>query len=313
MLWKSSSTGPTSRAWTTAVLSSTDVTTAGESSPTSAMPTFESDIVTHFVDTHPITGWHQAWRRQVVGHLQHRDARRLGEIDDRKSGFVPACSIPVTGSQSAKILQVADMADAVQPHQGNSPYSTLRMISRTRRRPSNVSQRSMGRSPPQGGQRGAEPVLCAFKAAECVRGGGEKAQRVQKPLGSSRAEGLSTVETTQMTGGRSQKTNEEIAMTDRVDRLLDDLPRQSRSHCPDVGRLIDESGGRNADALDSRDSSRMFHGEYLSVSGCHERYHRTEWAGSLLEVSSLAIGERGAPDGRLEGIVIYCQRNRRRI
>ena len=77
---------------------------------------------------------------------------RFGEIDDRKPGFVPSRSIPVTGSQSAKILQVADMADAVQPHQGNSPYSTLRMISRIRRRPSNVSQRSMGRPLPKAGR-----------------------------------------------------------------------------------------------------------------------------------------------------------------
>ena len=26
----------------------------------------------------------------------------------------------------------------------------------------------------------------------------------------------------------------------------------------------------------------MLHGEFLSVSGCHEQYHRREWAGSLL-------------------------------
>ena len=77
---------------------------------------------------------------------------RFGEIDDRKPGFVPSRSIPVTGSQSAKILQITDMADAVQPHQGNSPYSTLRMISRIRRRPSNVSQRSMGRPLPRAGR-----------------------------------------------------------------------------------------------------------------------------------------------------------------
>ena len=173
------------------------------------------------------------------------------------------------------------MADAEQPHQGNSPYSTLRMISRTKRRPSNVSQRSMGRSPPQGGQRGDKPILCAFKAAECGGSRGEYAQRVQKPLGSSRAEGLSTVEPVQMTGGRSQQTNEEVAMADCVDSLLDDLPRQSRSHRPYVGRLIGESGGRNADALNSLESSRMLHGEFLSVSGCHGQYHRTEWAGSL--------------------------------
>lgn len=67
----------------------------------------------HLVDTQPIPGWHQAGGRQVVGHLQHRDAWRLGEVDDWKPGFVPSRSIPVTGSQSAKILQVADMADAV--------------------------------------------------------------------------------------------------------------------------------------------------------------------------------------------------------
>ena len=84
-----------------------------------------------------------------------------------------------------------------------------------------------------------------------------------------------------MAGGRSQQTNEEIAMADRFDGLLDDFPGQPRSHRPDVGRLIDESGGRNADALNSLDSSRMLHGEFLSVSGCHEQYHRTQWAGSL--------------------------------
>ena len=126
-----------------------------------------------------------------------------------------------------------------------------------------------------------KPILCAFKAAECGGSRGEYAQRVQKPLGSSRAEGLSTVEPVQMTGGRSQQTNEEVAMADCVDSLLDDLPRQSRSHRPYVGRLIGESGGRNADALNSLESSRMLHGEFLSVSGCHGQYHRTEWAGSL--------------------------------
>lgn len=70
-------------------------------------------------------------------------------------------------------------------------------------------------------------------------------------------------------------------MADRVDRLPDDIHRQSRSHGPDVDRLLDESGGRNADALDSLDRSRMLHGELLSVSGGHERHHRTQWAGSL--------------------------------
>ena len=110
---------------------------------------------------------------------------------------------------------------------------------------------------------------------------GEDAQGVQKPFGSSRAEGLSTVETAQMAGGRSQQTNEEVAMADRVDGLLDDFPGQPRSHRPDVGRLIDESGGRNADVLNSLDSSRMLRGESLSVSGCHEQHHRTEWAGNL--------------------------------
>ena len=84
-----------------------------------------------------------------------------------------------------------------------------------------------------------------------------------------------------MTGGRSQQTNEEIAMADRIDRLPDDFSRQPRSNRPDVRRLIDEGGGRNADTLDSLDGSRMLHGEFLSVSGCHDRYHRTEWAGSL--------------------------------
>ena len=84
-----------------------------------------------------------------------------------------------------------------------------------------------------------------------------------------------------MTGGRSQQTSEEVAVADRVDGLPDDFSRQPRSNRPDVRRLIDESGGRNADTLDSLDGSRMLHGEFLSVSGCHDRYHRTEWAGSL--------------------------------
>ena len=44
-----------------------------------------------------------------------------------------------------------------------------------------------------------------------------------------------------MTGGRSRRTNEEIAMADRIDRLLDDFPRQSRSHSLDAGCLIDGS------------------------------------------------------------------------
>ena len=222
-----------------------------------------------------------------MGHLQHRDARRLGEIDDRESGFVPACSVPVAvaGSQSAKILGVAGMADAVQPHQGNSPYSTLRMISRTRRRPSNVSQRSMGRSPPRAGSAVPSQSCARSRPPKCSRGGDEHAQRVQKPLGSSRTEGLSAVEAVQMTGGRSQQTDEETAMADRVDRLLDDFPRQSRSHRSDVGRPIDESGGRNADALDSLASGRMLHGESFSVSGCHERYHRPEKVRSLSSAS----------------------------
>ena len=59
--------------------------------------------------------------------------------EGRQYGLGERCPRP-GDPQSAKILQVADMADAVQPHQGNSPYSTLRMISRTKRRPSNVSQ-----------------------------------------------------------------------------------------------------------------------------------------------------------------------------
>ena len=120
----------------------------------------------------------------------------------------------------------------------------------------------------QGGQRGDKPILRAFKAAECGGGGGENAQRVQKPFGSSRAEGLPTVEPVQMTGGRSQQANEEVAMADRGDGLPDDFPGQPRPHRPDVDRLIDESGGRNADALDSLDSSRMLHGGFPSVSGC---------------------------------------------
>ena len=70
-------------------------------------------------------------------------------------------------------------------------------------------------------------------------------------------------------------------MTDCVDGLLDDFPGQPRSHRPDVDRLIDESGGRNADVLDSLDSSRMLHGEFLSVFGYHEQYHRAQWTGNL--------------------------------
>ena len=62
-----------------------------------------------------------------------------------------------------------------------------------------------GAATPQGGQGGAEPILSAFKAAECGCGRGEEAQRVQKPLGSSPAEGLSTVETAQMAGSRSSR------------------------------------------------------------------------------------------------------------
>ena len=62
-----------------------------------------------------------------------------------------------------------------------------------------------GAGHPQGGQGGAEPILSAFKAAECGCGRGEEAQRVQKPLGSSPAEGLSTVETAQMAGSRSSR------------------------------------------------------------------------------------------------------------
>ena len=108
-----------------------------------------------------------------------------------------------------------------------------------------------------------------------TRDDSESAQRVQKPLGSSPAEGLSTVETAQMTGSRSQQTSEEVAVADRVDGLPDDFSRQSRSNRPDVRRPIDESGGRNADALDSLDRSRLLHGELLPVSGGHERYHRT--------------------------------------
>ena len=84
-----------------------------------------------------------------------------------------------------------------------------------------------------------------------------------------------------MTGSRSQQTSEEVAVADRVDGLPDDFSRQPRSNRPYVRCLIDESGGRNADTLDSLDGSRMLHGELLSVSGSHERYHRTEWAGSL--------------------------------
>ena len=65
------------------------------------------------------------------------------------------------------------------------------------------------------------------------------AGRNTKPLGSSRTDGFANAETARMTGGRSRQTNEEIAMADRVDRLLDDFPRQSRSHPPDAGSLID--------------------------------------------------------------------------
>ena len=73
-----------------------------------------------------------------------------------------------------------------------------------------------------------------------------------------------------MTGGRSQQTNEEITMADRVDSLLDDCSRQSRSHRPNVDRPINESGGRNADVLDWLDSSRMLHGKVLWDYGSHD-------------------------------------------
>ena len=92
----------------------------------------------------------------------------------------------------------------------------------------------------------------------------------RSPFGPSLAEGLSTVETAQMTRSRSQQTSEEIAVADRVDGLPDDFSRQSRSNRPDVRRLIDESGGRNADALDLLDSSRMLHGEVLWDYGSHD-------------------------------------------
>ena len=192
-----------------------------------------------------------------MGHLQHRDGsasrrNRRSEIRERSSVLHPGNWLPVRedppGSGHGRCGTAAI--------RGIRRTRLYECSSRTRRRPSNVSQRSMGRSPPRAGSAVAKPILCAFKAAECGGGGGENAQRVQNAPRFEPGRGISsTVETAQMTGGRSQQTNEEVAMADRVDRLLDDLPRQSRSHRPDVGRLIDESGGRNADALNSLDSS----------------------------------------------------------
>ena len=111
--------------------------------------------------------------------LASRRSRRL-ETRVRSIALHPGNWLPVredpAGSGHGRCGIAASGEFAVLDLANDLPYQTAPL-----ERVANVD----GAVAPQGRQRGVKPVLRAFKGAERGGGGSEKAQRVQKPLGSS--------------------------------------------------------------------------------------------------------------------------------